>query len=506
MDKKKYDVIIVGAGPAGSTAAKLIADEGFKVLLVDKAKFPRDKPCGGALTRRIVERFPHISENLQNLVGSEIFGGKIYSPSLKYTAKMESDKPLGYMVFRKEFDFELVKLAKESGVEFWDNYQVFDVIFSKNNVTLKSLNGNEVYSKVVIGADGVRSIIAKKSGLNPRWKLDQIGVCILKEFHVEEPLADRLKKIKQSVHIHVGFENIYGYAWMFHKKSAINIGLGCLLSEKKNNLKELFYQYVDLLKNQNFIPNLDIEDLKGGLIPLKLPLKKTYGDKVILIGDAAGFVNSLSGEGLYYAICSGELAARTCIELLIKAKDFSKKNLSHYQKLWIKDFGKELKGILFLRRFTRIWLEGIIKYASLDKKWRKMIMNVILGQKKVSKISLAWRYFWCRGKFWIIDMFYSVINAIAFGFSLFYVWWLHRLNQLYDGFEKLVIYIATFGQNKLELGPLNKKDIKNWEDIFEIMKNPYSIKKSNLMKYLYSKFQLLLNSFVKKIRLAINSF
>ena len=98
MDRKKFDVVIVGAGPAGSTAAKFIAEGGFKVLLIDKAKFPRFKPCGGALTRRIIERFPYIAEKLQILMNSEIYGGKIYSPSLKYSAEIDSEEPLGYMV------------------------------------------------------------------------------------------------------------------------------------------------------------------------------------------------------------------------------------------------------------------------------------------------------------------------------------------------------------------------------------------------------------------------
>ncbi|MFX1453370.1 MAG: FAD-dependent oxidoreductase, partial [Promethearchaeota archaeon] len=128
MTQEIYDVIIVGAGPAGSTAAKFIAEEGFKVLLIDKEKFPRNKPCGGALTRRVIERFPYMSKILQNIITSEkIFDGKIYSPSLKYSAKIISNKPLGFMVFRDQFDYELVKIAKNAGAEFYDTFHISDV-------------------------------------------------------------------------------------------------------------------------------------------------------------------------------------------------------------------------------------------------------------------------------------------------------------------------------------------------------------------------------------------
>lgn len=504
MEQKKFDVIIIGAGPAGSTAAKFIAEAGFKVILLDKAIFPRNKLCGGALTKRIIERFPYIANNLQNFVNSEIYGGKIYSPSLKYFAEIESEKPLGYMVLREEFDYKLVELAIEAGAEFRDNSQINEVIFSKEGVKLILQSGIEIFSKVIIGADGVTSLIAKKSGLNPRWKPDQVGLCILKEFEIHNNLKDNFQHTKFAVHIHIGFENIYGYAWTFFKKDRINIGLGCLLSRKRHNLKQLYQQYVDLLKKQEMIPDLKIEDLKGALIPLKLPLKKTYGNNVILVGDAAGFVNSLSGEGLYYTMSSGEIAAKTCIEILKKGNPFTEKYLKRYQKMWMKDFGKELRGIFFLRRFTRIWLESIIKYAYLDEKWQKLILNVMLGLGKVSKFSLARRYFWCRFKYWIMDMIHSVIEGISYGFSLFYGWGARNLNKYVIAFENLMITIATFKFNQILVNKLYKKEIIIWKEIYQTIEDPSKCKEKNMLNYLFTRFKLILNKFIEKLRILIN--
>ena len=506
MDQKNYDVIVIGAGPAGSTAAKFITEEGFKVLLIDRAKFPRTKLCGGALTRRIVERFPYISDNLQNFINSEIHGGKIYSPSLKYFAEIESEEPLGYMVLREKFDYELVKLAVKAGAEFWDEYHISDVIFNKNEVKIRSQSDVEVTCKIIIGADGVRSIIAKKSGLNPSWKPDQLGVCILREFDVDENIAKHLQEIKHAVHIHIGFEDLYGYAWAFLKKDKVNIGLGCLLSEKRHDLKQIYQQYIDLLKKEKIIPDLKIEDLKGALIPLKVPLKKTFGDNVILIGDAAGFVNPLSGEGLYFAMSSGENAAKICIDLLKKGRPFTNKNLSRFQKLWMKDFGKELKTTFSLRKYTRIWLEGIIKYAYLDKKWRNLIINAMLGFSKISKWSLAKRYFWCRIKYWFKDMFSSVVEAISYSFTLFYNWGARTLNKFVSGFERVMIKMATFGQNRLSFKHLNRTELGIWEDIYKTIEEPNNSKEKNMLNYVFSNFKLLLEKFVQKLRISIISF
>ena len=292
----------------------------------------------------------------------------------------------------------------------------------------------------------------------------------------------------------------------FLQKNRINIGVGCLLSEKKDNLKEVYHKYITLLNEEGLIPDLKIGKLKGALIPLKLPLKKTYGDKVILIGDAAGFVNSLSGEGLYYALSSGEIAAKTCMEILKKGHSFSEKNLKLYQKLWVKDFGKELKSILFLRRFTRIWLEGIIKYAHLDEKWKNMIINVILGFRKISKLTLARRYMWCRFKFWVKDMFFAVIDAISYVFNIYHCGGAKILNQFVIGFENSMIKIATFGQNRLPFNNINKEELKIWEEIYETIENPKKNKEKNMLIYVFSRFKLILNKFVEKLRISINTF
>ena len=103
----KYEVVVVGAGPAGSTAAKFLSEKGVKVLLVDKSKFPRDKPCGGGLPARVLKRFEYIKD----LIDSYSYGSYAYSPSLKFKMEFQQNDPFVAMILRNKFDYGLVKLA-----------------------------------------------------------------------------------------------------------------------------------------------------------------------------------------------------------------------------------------------------------------------------------------------------------------------------------------------------------------------------------------------------------
>ena len=117
-------------------------------------------------------------------------------------------------------------------------------------------------------------------------------------------------------YIHSKFDSLNGYGWVFPKNKHINIGIGELdynpqQNKSKTNLKNVYYNYISTLKKQKLIPEkIKINNIKGGAFPI-IPLNKTYSKKVILVGDAAGFVNPVSGEGIYYAMASGQLAAET---------------------------------------------------------------------------------------------------------------------------------------------------------------------------------------------------
>jgi len=381
----KYDVTIVGAGPAGSTTAKFLVEKGFKVILIDKNKFPRDKPCGGGLPFRILDRFKYVDN--WDFIESYGYGGIAFSPSMKYKLEMEEDKPIAAMALREKFDYKLVKLAVKNGAVLKDGKAVEDIKILKDRVKIFLDDGSNIDSEIVVGADGVWSTVAKKTGL--RQKNIKMGVCVLQEYKLDEETLDKFFGKSRFCYIHNRFQNLDGYGWVFPKKEHLNIGVGEILTHRgsstKNNLLKIYEEYIKTLKKDKIIPeNIKIEKFKGGALPV-VPLEKTYCDRVILVGDAAGFINPISGEGIYYAMSSGEIAARIISEALEKG-EINEQFLSKYQKAWKKDFGKDLNLLYQMVKKRGINSnEKLFRVASNDKKLSELLIKVVMGQISLQK-------------------------------------------------------------------------------------------------------------------------
>lgn len=374
---------VVGAGPAGSTAARFLSEKGVKVLLIDKSKFPRSKPCGGGLPIRVLNRFKYVND--KGLIESYSYGGFAHSSSLKYKVELQRNEPIAVMILRKKFDYELVKLAIESGSVFIDEKSAKDIKILKDKARILLNDGTNVESQIVIGADGVWSNIAKKSGLNQSRK--NVGICLFQEYPMSNETLDRFFGEKRLCHIHMRLQGIAGYGWVFPKKEHLNIGiceyrLAVSHPKGKPNLKEAYKNYINILKGSKIIPDdFKLGRVKGGALPI-FPLEKTYSDRVILCGDAGGFINPVSGEGIYYAMSSGEIAARVITKAL-EAGETDERFLSVYQKNWKNDFGKDIK-LLF--RSTKQWTkenEKFVKLASRDEKLADMALGILHGRLSI---------------------------------------------------------------------------------------------------------------------------
>jgi len=383
----KYDVVIVGAGPAGSTAAKCLAENKKKVLLIDKEKFPREKPCGGGLPTRVMKQFPYIEE----FIDSICYGCSFHSQSQKYSMTLVRDKPLLATVLRKDFDNSLLKLAVNAGATFLDNKTVKDVTVQKDKVIVSLDDKKKIEAKIVFGCDGMRSVVAEKTNLCK--KMDKICISLVQE----QPMTtQQLKKYftdKKITHLFIKAQGIAGYGWIFPKKKHLNIGMGQFESavdetKTKINLKESYKKYIKFLKEKKMIPeSFPIENVKGGTLPI-FPIKKTYSDRVLICGDAAGFINSITGEGVYYAMASGEIAANVANEA-IESDDMSDEFLSKYQDIWFENFGKDLK---LLGRFNKMWgndSEKIIRLLSKDITFAKLIIGITGGRISITKYKKA---------------------------------------------------------------------------------------------------------------------
>lgn len=373
-----YDVIVVGAGPAGSTAAKNLAEKGIKVLLLDKATFPRDKPCGGGLPTRVQKRFPYI----EPFLNSVSYGTTMFSSSLRYKCDLIREKPFLEMVLRTDFDHGLLSLAQKAGATFLGGKSVVDVVVQKDKVSVMLEDGQTMETQMVIGSDGMHSVVAEKTNLSK--KLEVLCISLMQEQPMTPKQLTTFFTKKRMIYLFIKAHGIAGYAWVFPKKNSVNIGIGEFQSavskeRPKIPLKETYEKFIATLQEKKLLPaDFPIENLKGATLPI-FPLENTCGDRVLLCGDAAGFINPITGEGIYYAMVSGQIAADVIVEGL-SSHDLSYRFLSRYQTLWDNDFGKDLKA---LGRFNNQWgkdSERIVRLMMRDKKFARLIIGVTGGQ------------------------------------------------------------------------------------------------------------------------------
>ena len=395
-----YDVIVIGAGPAGCMAATTLGKKGMHVLLIDKDRFPRDKSCGGGLPLRTLIQYPFLKD--LDIIESTTYGGYLYSPSLKYKVKIIYDEPIIAMVLRNRFDEALAHHAMKNGAEFRDGMAATHIEIKKDGVVVTLKDDSQVHAQMIIGADGFNSITTQKIGLHDRNR--NRAISIVEEFPLSKEMIKKYYNEERFIHIHSALKGLQGYGWVFPKKDHINIGIidyqiNNTFATSKYGIRDFFKSYLSLLREEGIIPNDIVSNkLRGGVLPVS-PLEKTYADRALICGDAAGFINPVSGEGIYYAIRSGEIAANVAIEAL-KGKDLSEGFLAKYEQIWKKDFGREIKMMLRSKKRWRKKSEKTIKLMHSDKKLAELLYLTMVG--KESMYNLRWkiapRYVYCYMK------------------------------------------------------------------------------------------------------------
>lgn len=341
----KFDIIVVGAGPAGSTAAFFLAEKFHRsVLLIDKEKFPRDKPCGGYLTKRVFERFSYLKASIKEITEVPTYGSCFYGPDLSKLEWMKAF-PVGYLALRIKFDNFLKNLAVTKGAEVLEGKAVENILIGETEAKVLLRDGTGYAGDIIIGADGARSIIAKRCQITGKSPSLSKGVCVVNDLEVPTKDIEELYGNKRLTHYFYGFEGVVGYSWVFPKKHHINIGIGGP-SNAGREIGQIFPRFLKFLRERRMLPASVREDskFKAAIIPPStgLYLNQSYANRVLLAGDALGVVSSISGEGIYQSMASGEDAARIANEALDEKK-FDAPFLSRYEKIWKKDLGGELK-------------------------------------------------------------------------------------------------------------------------------------------------------------------
>ncbi|MBD3407160.1 MAG: geranylgeranyl reductase family protein [Candidatus Lokiarchaeota archaeon] len=367
-----YDVVIIGAGPAGSTAARYLSKMGISTCLIDKDTFPRDKPCGGGFAREIVDEFPYLRAKERTYLKGVCKVGIIHSPNRRTALQGKVDMAVA---LRTDFDNALLNCAIDNGVELLLGKRAKRLNFSDSCVEVTTDDGNVTKGRVLLGCDGVSSLVARSTGLNTRWDSKDITACRVAEIPIDEDTITDLYGSEKRYHFFANLGGLPGYGWIFPKAETVNVGLG-IVGKYAQGLPTIFRQFIKLLKKQELlISSADLSRARGALVPTGGTIENTVSNRCLLVGDSAGMVSPLTGGGIVYAMRAGRYAAVVLDKLLDDGR-LAIEDLMKYQSLWKMDFGKEIPYQLLAQRiFTGPFTDVLFEIGKRDKKIQELVSN-----------------------------------------------------------------------------------------------------------------------------------
>ena len=373
-----YDVIVVGAGPGGSTAARFCSKAGLKTLIIEKERLPRYKPCGGCLSIKTAHL---LGFDLSPVIENTIYGAK-FTYCSKDPFFIEKKDPIAFLVMRDRFDQLLINKALEDGAEIREGEKVTRVEEKDDGVEVEWGKGKRFHCRYLIGADGPESIVARSLPLPPQ-RNDGNGIAIECEIPFDESIHFPQNELQ---FVNLDFGRVpNGYGWVFPKKEWLSIGIGGMFREtKKINPRQYFNDFV---KGLDYIPKGKTGKVMGHLLPSFYDEnQKVSQGRLLLVGDAAHLMDPLQGEGIYYAIRSGMLAAEAIAEWKkggINPSDF-------YQKAVYYDICGNLKWALtfsrFVFRFSKLAYRTLKRYPELGEFYLQVLEGRETYQGFVTKV------------------------------------------------------------------------------------------------------------------------
>jgi geranylgeranyl reductase family protein len=355
---ERFDAIVVGAGPAGSTAAYRLARAGASVLLLERARFPRDKPCGGGLTERAIRLLPF---PVDRVVEHDVDRLEL---RLRYGRAFErtTSTPLVKMTQRRRLDAYLAERAAAAGADVRDRTKVDAVRLVPDAVEV-AWRKTKARAAVVIGADGVNGVTARAVGLGGDYRY---GVAL--EGNVAHGRIDPERFHRRAV-AELGVV-AGGYGWVFPKGDHVNVGVGGWEREGPR-----LRMHLRRLCAAHEIAESSVQDLRGYRLPMRRPNSPLARGRVALVGDAAGLVDPLSGDGIYEALLSARLAAAAAQEILVgRAADFAGYE-EEFKRLAGPSLSASLGAKIALDRFPRLTFAVL----RLPPAWR-VVEGVLRGE------------------------------------------------------------------------------------------------------------------------------
>lgn len=385
MEANLFDVLIVGAGPAGSFAAELLARAGKSVALFDGRPAGEPKACGGGVTAKALKAWPH----LLGAVGRTVDELEMYSPSGK-RLHMKLDEPFA-IYSRIAFDSYLRERARGAGAEVVsEKISLRAITKTDTGWTLRVASGTQWSGKILVGADGANSAIAKK--LAGPLQASDMEVA----FGYRAPLPEQ----GEAATVIAFLPGWVGYAWAFPRVDHISFGIATTQDAFDHKaLDELLWQFMfSYYRDKKGDANIWEHSREPGAAAIEKQLRATAeryaaripglsdqtwdtrracGDGWALLGDAAGFADPVTGEGIYYALRSAELFA----DAVIAGRP------DDYEQLWRKDFGAELRRASQMRQrfYGNFWgapfTERMIEFARGHKGIKKVLGDLVAGEQ-----------------------------------------------------------------------------------------------------------------------------
>jgi flavin-dependent dehydrogenase len=344
---------------------------------------------------RVLRRFPYLSAALPRISTHEISRLYLEGPAGESTV-IESDAPAALMIRRVEFDALLVSLAVEAGAELITGVDVAQAARSRGRITLTARNGRRLEASTLIAADGVHSVIARRLGLSNGWPSQSVALDMM-----EETPRSALRDVDPStLWVAYGFNHgnrsngraaPEGYAYIFPKRDHVNVGVGYVLSYFREAVTQAPYElqreFVDRLRTRGVVVGDSVRDnFTPFLIPVGGPLPRPGRGRVLLAGDAGGFVNGFTAEGIYYAMVSGDLAAQT----VAASWPSSTGDLARpYRRAVRKEIGAELRDSVLIQRYLfsdRRRIAAVIAAAPRETMMTNLILDLAIGRRSYRSV------------------------------------------------------------------------------------------------------------------------
>ena len=299
MHRQSWDVVIVGAGPAGATLGYELARRGLAVLILEKHALPRYKPCGGGITLRTARALgldltPVLEDTVSDLTVTHARARGFHR---------RTPRPFLHTVMRDRFDYLLVERAQRAGAVIWDRCTVQRVATDAGQARVVTTRG-EVVGQVLAGADGATGLVARSVGL-----LRDVPYCVALEAEVAVSPSE-IDHWRGTIAIDFGYTP-WGYGWVFPKAAGLSVGGGVAPTQGRE-VRRLLDAYLATLK----LKGARVTRVVGHPIRFRSVGEPIQTGHTLLLGDAAGLADNLTAEGIYYAIRSAQIAAPHVVAFL----------------------------------------------------------------------------------------------------------------------------------------------------------------------------------------------